>query len=48
MLFTIGLFYALLEEVYSTGMINGLVVWWQSKMLLQGTSGSICGLYTPL
>ena len=36
MLFTIGLFYALLEEVYSTGMINGLVVLVAVKNVIAG------------
>lgn len=35
-LFTIGLFYALLEEVYSTGMINGLVVLVAVKNVIAG------------
>lgn len=36
MLFTVGLFYALLEEVYSTGMVNGLVVLVAVKNVIAG------------
>ena len=35
-LFTVGLFYALLEEVYSTGMVNGLVVLVAVKNVIAG------------
>lgn len=36
MLFTVGLFYALLEEVYSTGTVNGLVVFAAVKNVITG------------
>lgn len=36
MLFTVGFFYALLEEIYSTGMVNGLAAFAAFKNVIAG------------